>query len=383
MRYRKLGKTDMEAGVIGLGAEHLDGKAYACVEETLDAARDFGVNMVDVFMPGSDVRQKIGRAIHAHRSKFLLQGHIGSTDINEQYDISRDLATCKKYFEGLLRDLGTDYIDFGMLFMIDTEAHFDEVFYKNGIAAYAQDLKKAGVLRGIGASSHDPVIAKKVVETGIVDLLMFSINPAFDMVPAEVSVLDYLDKDFDKSSMLSIDEKRLALYKTCEKLEVPITVMKTLGGGKLLSAAHTPFEKPLTVHQCIHYALTRPAVASVLIGCQGRREVQEAVAYLDAAPASLDYTEAIRGMSREFSGSCVYCNHCLPCPAGIDIAAVTKYLDIAEMDENAAQMGVGAHYRALDAHGSDCIECGSCEQKCPFSVRAMANMARAAEVFGL
>ena len=57
--------------------------------------------------------------------------------------------------------------------------------------------------------------------------------------------------------------------------------MKTLGKGKLLSAEHTPFSQPMTVAQCIHYALTRPAVASVMLGCETREDVQSAVRYLD------------------------------------------------------------------------------------------------------
>ncbi len=382
MEYRKLGNTGMEAGIIGLGAEHLDGKEYALVKETIDAALEYGINMMDVFMPGSDIRQKIGKAIKGNRDKFIIQGHIGSTDINHQYDISRDLTTNKKYFENLLKDLDTDYIDFGMLFFIDSEQHFDEVFH-SGIIRYAEELKQKGVIRGIGASSHNPVIAKKVVETGLVDLLMFSINPAFDMLPGEIDALSCLDGEFDKSIMLRIDEKRLELYRTCDKLSIPITVMKTLGGGKLLSKEHTPFSKPLTVNQCIHYALTRPAVASTLIGCQSRKQVEEAVSYLSADPADLEYIDAIRDMSNDFKGSCVYCNHCLPCPAEIDIAAVTKYLDIAIMDEDAVNKGVGQHYRELSAHGSDCIKCGSCESKCPFSVSVMENMDKAAEIFQL
>lgn len=382
MKYRRLGKTGMEAGIVGLGAEHLDGKDYDTVKETIDAAMEAGINIMDVFMPGSDIRQKIGKALKGNRDKFLIQGHIGSTDINQQYDISRDLATNQKYFENLLTDLGTDYIDFGMLFFIDSEQHFDEVF-NSEIVRYAQGLKQKGVIRGIGASSHNPVIAKKVVETGVVDLLMFSVNPAFDMVPADVDVLNYLSDGFDKNQMLTIDQKRSELYKTCDKLDIPITVMKTLGGGKLLSKEHTPFNEALTVSQCIHYALTRPAVASVLVGCQSRKQIEEAVSYLKADPATLDYTEAIRGMNKDFKGSCVYCNHCLPCPSEIDIAAVTKYLDIATMDKSAITKGAGQHYRALSAHGSDCIQCGSCESKCPFSVSIMENMERAADLFSI
>jgi predicted aldo/keto reductase-like oxidoreductase len=382
VRYRKLGNTGMEASIIGLGTEHLDGKEYAIVKETIGAAMDHGINIMDVFMPGHEVRQNIGKAIRGNRNKFIIQGHIGSTDINQQYDISRDLDTCKKYFQNLLTDLGTDYIDVGMLFFIDTEKHFDEVF-NTEIYSYARQLKQKGVIRAIGASSHNPIIATKMVESGLIELLMFSINPAFDMVPGDIDALSYFDTDYDRNSILEIDKKRLDLYRTCEKLNVPITVMKTLAGGKLLSQEHSPFSKALTVKQCIHYALTRPAVASVLVGSQSRKHVEEAVSYLNAEQDDLDYTAAISEMSSDFKGSCVYCNHCLPCPAGIDIAAVTKYLDIAAMDPSAVNKGIGQHYRELTAHGSDCIKCGSCESKCPFSVSVMDNMDEAARIFGL
>ena len=369
----------MEASIIGLGAEHLDGKSYDIVKEIFDAAIEHGINMVDVFMPGSDIRKKIGRAIKGKRDKLIIQGHIGSTDINQQYDVSRDINLCKKYFESLLSDLGTDYIDFGMLFHIDNEKDFDMVF-NSEIVRYAEELKRNGIIRAIGASSHDPIIAKKMVETGIIELLMFSINPAFDMIPAEINATSFFMEDFDRSIMLEIDAKRQDLYKTCERLDIPITVMKTLGGGKLISDAHTPFSKPLTVSQCIHYALTRPAVASVLIGYQSKSHVEEAIAYVTTDPTDLDYTEAIRSMNDNFKGSCVYCSHCLPCPSGIDIAAVTKYLDIALMDESAVL--TLQHYKELPAHASDCIGCGNCEDKCPFSVPIIKNMEKASEIFG-
>jgi predicted aldo/keto reductase-like oxidoreductase len=160
VRYRKLGNTGMEASIIGLGTEHLDGKEYAIVKETIGAAMDHGINIMDVFMPGHEVRQNIGKAIRGNRNKFIIQGHIGSTDINQQYDISRDLDTCKKYFQNLLTDLGTDYIDVGMLFFIDTEKHFDEVF-NSEIYSYAQQLKQKGIIRAIGASSHNPLSLRK------------------------------------------------------------------------------------------------------------------------------------------------------------------------------------------------------------------------------
>jgi len=119
MHYREIGNTGRKAGIIGLGCEYLDKKPYEQVKETIDAALENDINLLDVFMPGKEVRQNIARALGTHRNDVMIQGHIGSTNLNQQYDISRDLPTVKRYFENLLRIFG--YIDFGMMFFIDSE----------------------------------------------------------------------------------------------------------------------------------------------------------------------------------------------------------------------------------------------------------------------
>ena len=286
MEYREIGRTGLSAGIIGLGSEHLDNKPYATVEETIHAALDHGINLMDLFMPGEEVRSNIGRALAGRRDRMMIQGHICSVDLNRQYDISRDLATCRKYFENLLRCLNTDYIDFGMLFFIDSAEDFSSVF-ESDLLEYAQQLKRKGTIRAIGASSHNPVTARRVVESGVVDLLMFSVNPAFDMMPPETDLETMIGDP--AGSMTGMNPVRADLYRLCEQRGVGITVMKTLGAGKLLSREHTPFAEPLTVGQCIHYALTRPAVVSTLIGCQSAAQVAEAVGYLDLSESERDY----------------------------------------------------------------------------------------------
>jgi len=380
MIYRPIGNTGMSASVIGLGTEHLDNKPYETVERVIHTALDQGINMMDLFMPGDEVRTNIGRALAGRREKVHIQGHIGSTDVKEQYGISRDLETIKRYFENLLRCLKTDYIDFGMLFFIDSEKNYADIF-EGDTLPYVLDLKKKGYIRAIGASSHNPVMARKVAETGLVDLLLFSINPAFDMASSETDVLEYLEDvpmDFEKK----LDPVRASFYRLCEQRNVGITVMKTLGAGKLISPKHTPFGKPLTVTQCIHYALTRPAVASVLVGCSTSEQVLEAVSYLNAGEEEKDYSEIIKDYQGAMKGSCVYCNHCLPCPSEINIASLTKYLDIAVLDEKNIPPSVANHYHSLDHKASECIACGNCEERCPFSVPVMQNMKKAAMLFG-
>jgi predicted aldo/keto reductase-like oxidoreductase len=340
---------------------------------------EYDINMLDVFMPGSDIRRKIGKAIKGNRNKFIIQGHIGSVDLRQQYDISRDLPTCRRYFEKLLENLGTDYIDVGMLFFMDSNEALQQI-RSNGIIDYALELKQKGVIRAIGASAHNPAVARKLLETGIADLLMFSINPAFDMTPAGTDVLDTIE-ELAQQQYVTIDPVRAGFYQYCEQQEIAVTAMKTLGGGRLLSAEHSPFKKPMTVTQCIHYALTRPAVVSAMVGCRSATQIEEAVSYLNATQEQRDYTEIVSEYRGELVGKCVYCNHCQPCTVDIDIATINKYLDIAELNKNNIPASIKQHYRSLPATGVDCTECGNCEEKCPFAVPVIENMKRATKLF--
>ena len=380
MEYREIGKTGKKAGVIGLGCENIDGKPYEQVSATINAALEHGVNILDVFMPGKEIRENIAKALGNRREQVMIQGHIGSTDIRQQYDISRDMPTVKKYFEEILRVFG-GYIDFGMMFFIDTLQDFKDVF-ETDFARYVDHLKKQGDIRHIGFSSHNPETATKVIETGLPEMMMFSINPAYDMLPPDQYILKQLENGFKPDLFRGVDPIRAELYKLCESRQVGITVMKTFGAGKLLSKEHTPFYKPLTASQCIHYALSRPSVASVMLGCKTPDEVHDCMRYFDADDSERDYTDIISSVRNDFTGSCVYCNHCQPCPAEIDIAAVNKYLDIARLDPGNLPPSVRSHYQNLERGGGDCINCGHCESRCPFGVPVMKNMADASGLLG-
>ena len=379
MEYREIGKTGCKASVIGLGCEHLDGKPYAVVGETIAAAMDGGVNLLDVFMPGTPVRENIARALGNRREQVMLQGHIGSVDIHQQYDISRDLPTARKYFEELLKLFG--YIDFGMMFFIDSEEDYKGVFETDFIR-YVQQLKQNGDIRHIGFSSHNPLMAARIVETGVPEMFLFSINAAFDLYPAESNVLEALGGQLNTAAFQGVDPTRAALYQLCARKGVGITVMKTLGAGKLILPEHTPFAKPMTVPQCIHYALSRPAVASVMLGCSSGAEMKNALEYLNTTEEERDYSHIYGTLRSDFRGNCVYCSHCQPCPAGIDIAAVNKYLDIAQLEPGQVPASIASHYAGLPQGGGACIGCGSCQKRCPFGVPIIQRMAAAAKVFG-
>lgn len=58
------------------------------------------------------------------------------------------------------------------------------------------------------------------------------------------------------------------------------------------------------------------------------------------------------------------------CPAGLDIGLINKYYDLAQAGDGLAI----EHYRTLEKNASDCISCGHCDRRCPFSVRQSGRM---------
>jgi predicted aldo/keto reductase-like oxidoreductase len=104
-----------------------------------------------------------------------------------------------------------------------------------------------------------------------------------------------------------------------------------------------------------------------------------ALAYLEAADAERDYSAINANAMWKLKENCMYCNHCLPCPVGIDIAATTRIADTAGYETNA---NIASEYEALSVKASDCTECGVCLERCPFGVDVIANMNRAAGIFG-
>ena len=125
-----------------------------------------------------------------------------------------------------------------------------------------------------------------------------------------------------------------------------------------------------------------PAVAAVMLGCQSGQEVRQAMEYFAASEEERDYSHVLGTLKSEFRGHCVYCGHCQPCPSGIDIAAVNKYLDVARLDEANVPPSIRSHYLQLEHRGGECIACRSCEKRCPFGVPVVENMRAAKRIFG-
>ncbi len=359
MNLRKLprGKKEECFGVLGLGTGSLCESSPEEIEAVVCKAIANGINFFDLCAGGSCVYEPFGKAIQNNREQVYFQLHFGAV-YNEkgEYGWSRDLETVKKTFEWELSMLGTDYADFGFLHCVDEESDWEELQI-SGIYAYLKEMKRLGKVHYLGFSSHTPSVAHKLLDTGLMDMMMFSINPAYDLERG------------DEYGIGSTHE-RAELFRRCQREGVGISVMKPFHGGKLLDAKTSPFRQEMSRYQCMQYALDRPGVLTVVPGVRNMHDLDELLGFIQATEEEKDYSLIGQFTPETALGNCVYCNHCQPCPAGIDIGIVNKYYDLALVGDKIAEN----HYSKLDIKASACLSCGHCDKRCPFGVKQQEKM---------
>lgn len=364
MKYRKLPHGTEEIGEVGLGLGNIHTAENGEIEAILRYAVEHGVNFFDLCCGRTDVYETFGRVVQGRRDKIYTQMHFGAVYENDVYGFGRKLDVVKRSFDKVLRAGNLGYTDFGYVHCVDEDDDFEDIMKKGGIFDYIREMKRQGVVHHIGFSTHTPSIAHRFMDTGEVDLFMFSINPAYD----------YSKGEYGKGAA----EERAALYARAEKEGVGITVMKPFAGGQLLDARRSPLNMALTHYQCMQYALDRPAVLTCLPGATTMDDVRTAVAFENATAEEKDYSVLGSATPAEALGRCVYCNHCAPCPKGIDIGLVNKYYDLAKLGDDMA----AGHYKNLNVHADACVQCGHCEKRCPFGVKQMTRMAEIKDYFG-
>lgn len=381
MEYRILGNTGLSVSAIALGCEGFMGRTTEDVCADMDFAIRNGINFIDIYSSNPELRSNIGKALTGRREQFVIQGHLCTVWENGQYLRTRSVEKTRIAFDDQLVRLNIGYLDIGMIHYVDEESDFHRIF-EGPLIRLAQQLKREGKIRHIGVSSHNPVVARLAVETGLVEVVMFSINPCYDLQPASERVDDLWTDENYEHALHNIDPERERLYELCEQQGVGLDVMKVYGGGDLLSELNSPFGRAMTPVQCIEYALTRPGVAAVMVGCRSREEIRAALAWCGASSADKDYASVMTGMEKfTWNGHCMYCGHCAPCSVGIDIASVNKFYNLTVAQGDIPET-VREHYKVLTHHASECITCGQCEKNCPFGVAIVEQMRKAAHRFG-
>ena len=371
MQYRKLGHTGLEVSEIGLGLEHLLDKDEKAVVKTIRAAIKGGVNYFDCLPLQEYSREndacegyvKLGRAIAGLRDGLIL---------TFLAYVSRSLPDVRAEFECYLGTLGTDHVDVFIVACCDKPVDFDAATGAGGLLALAKEMQAQGRVRHIGFSTHSTELAHRAIACGEFGVLMYPVNPAFDVLDDEETYNnDILGNIWDRAFEFTPGKggglPRKSVYAACERSDVGLVAMKPFGGGFILGV-----EKRFTPLNLVSYALAQSGVSTVIPGCSSEREIKEILKYHTTPARTLDYSAAVAGSRWSVRGHCLYCGHCLPCSAGIDIARVNRALDNLDT----------AQYTALEVKASACVRCGACRERCPFGVDVMGRMEQAAEAFG-
>ena len=382
MNYRTLGSTGIRVGEIGIGCGAFGKLDTAESRKLMAYALDHGVNYIDIYDADPKVRSNIGYALKGRRDEMVIQGHVGCWWNGESYERTRDVEKCKIGFNDLLERLGTDHIEVGMVHIIDNMEDWNAL-EGSPYLEYVKSLKKQGKIEHLGISSHNAEVALQAAKSGLFEVIMFSLNPAFDRV---LSGNNPWDPASYEHMLPGIDPVRVELYDYCAQHNIAITVMKVFGGGgKLLEADKSPLKVALTPVQCIAYSLAKPCVAVAICGADNIEELEADLHYLKATDEEKDYNTVLSKQTAQAEGGstgCTYCKHCAPCPVGIDIAAVNELLDEVQQNGGVVSDEIAAKYKKLEHHASDCVGCGQCEDRCPFGVPVREKMDEAQTAFG-
>ena len=377
MQFRELGNTGLMVSEISIGCGGFEKLDSAAALELMTMALDSGMNYIDIYDANPKTRSNIGYALQGRRDEMIIQGHIGTVWANGQHTRTRDLDSTRAGFEDLLARLGTDHIEVGMIHITDSHEEWDELD-GSPFLEYVFQLKKEGKIKHIGVSSHNAEVALRAAKSGWIEVIMFSLNPAFDRlrggaIPWEKGAMENLQG--------GIDPVRVELYDYCTTHKIGITVMKTFGGGgRLLDESTSQLGVAYTPEQCIAYCLAKPCISTCILGIDNMDELKRDLHWLHATEAEKDYSNVGPRVDADKGGDCTYCNHCSPCSVGIPIAKVNELLDKAERDGMTPELQ--AQYDALTHHAGECTHCGACLSRCPFGVDIPTQMDRAKEVFG-
>ncbi len=350
MKTTKLGRTDLNVSIIGLGMEHV-AQSPADVAPVVHRAIERGMNYIDMVVWAREGKDAFEAAMKGHRDDVVLAGHLGMAETDGQYRKSRDLRECADLWHDWLSRLRTDYLDVIFLSNVDKPEDYAEDVGRGGALELALRLKDQGKARFVGLSGHTPGTAVKAVEDGHIDVLMHDINLSTDGDPAKKQV-----------------------GRACAGHGVGLVVMKAFAGGNLFRG-----DTKISPVQCLSYVLAQPGVSLALAGPRNVEELDADLAVLEASEEERDFSPVIGSFNEDLAGACVYCNHCMPCPSGIDIAAMLRLLASAG---DGVTEALRAAYDALPARASDCIECDECTERCPFGVDVAPKMREAVETFG-
>jgi len=364
----------MEVSAVGLGTEYLHGPSRETVVSVVRGAVDGGIDYFDILWSFADYLDNLGVGLKGLREKVTLALHLGCAETEGQYRLSHDVKEIAAIFDDMLSRLRIDHADILMVQWVDDEEGYARATGPGGVLELATRLKGEGKGRFIGLSSHVPGTAAKAARSEQFDVIMFPVNPAFEALPDGATF--GTEEDGPREGVVEPNPERRRLYELCAAENVGLVAMKPFAGGAFFQLSEEQ-RAGLTQVRLLSYALSQVGVSTVVPGAKSVEELEGVLRFPGASEEEKAFGAELAGSAWSMRGRCVYCNHCLPCPVGIDVGGTLRLAAIAEQ---AISEGLRSEYEALPARASDCVECGECVERCPFGVDVMEAMRRAAQV---
>jgi predicted aldo/keto reductase-like oxidoreductase len=319
MKTVELGKTGLRVSRIGMGGIPIQRPTEEEAIKVIQHALDLGITFIDTALAYGTSEERIGKAIHGRRDEVVIATKTWA----------QDKATALEHLELSLKHLNTDFIDVWQFHSISTFEAYQQVIGPGGAMEAAQEALKAGKIRHIGLSSHALNVALKAVSSGFFEMILFPFNFVNNEAADELILL-------------------------AQKYDVGFTAMKPFAGGRLTDA-----------DLAIKYLLQFNNVVPVP-GIERVEEIEEIVDIVNGpSTLTVEDRKKIEEIRTELGTRfCQWCGYCMPsCPQGIYIPGLINIHVTWKLWPHKSWL-----LRHADTvnMGKNCIQCGECEEKCPY-----------------
>ena len=313
-----LGKTGITVCRNGFGALPIQRIGKEDAAYLVRKAYENGVNFFDTARVYTDSEEKLGYATSSFRDKIYIATKTAAKNGEE---LKKDLETS-------LSLLKTDYID---IYQFHNPPFCPKPGDGTGLYEAMLEAKKEGKIRHIGITNHRLGVAKEAIESGLYETLQFPFS--------------YIS-----------GEKEMELLAMCREKDMGFIAMKGLAGGLLNNS-----------RVCYAFMSQFDNVLPIW-GVQRERELDEWLSYNDNPPVMDEEVKSIIEKDRkELSGDfCRGCGYCMPCPMGIQISECARMIQMIRRSPSEGQLGAEA--QAMMANIHNCVKCGKCMDKCPYSL---------------
>ena len=334
MQKRRLGRTGLEVTAISFGGLPLQRCTMEEAGQVLAAALDAGINFFDTARAYTDSEAKFGEHLSPRRNSFYLATK----------SMARDKAGMAKDIDLSLSTVKTDFVDVDQVHNIKRREDLERIMAPGGALEALQDAQAAGKIGHIGVTGHN------------IELLVEAIRSnAFSTVQVPFNCIE----------IAALTE----LFPLAKSSDIGCIVMKPLGGGQL---SH--------IDLALRFILEHDVVA--IPGMDTVEQIKQNVAVMNNFRPLNDaerqiLAEEVAAIGPNF---CRRCGYCLPCTVGIDIPQT--FIFYLQYHRYGLKKAIPQRYAALPVKASACIECGICEQRCPYDLPIRERLKQVARDLG-